>query len=379
VSRELAHEAVTGDGCILWRAICNKQGAMCALNLLRGRKTIADVSAGQLDSMDDTAVILILWSACKRMGGSDVRTREDVLSKVLGQTSSAIHDHERRHRERSHTLCGWSLGAGLFHAAARRLNPRPPGGKRWISVQGGRMNTESDIPRTEEHPNAMAGVFKVARALAIFPVVMAAVLFVTTGRLDWTWAWVYLGINLANVFIVGPIAIRANPATIAEHDELEKTEKWDVGSMLYLLAMYIALPLVAGLDVRFGRARNISLAWHVAGGAVLAVGLGLASWVMITNPYVWSEAPAQRNQTVCSTGPYRLVRHPAYAGLILQALGVPILLGSLWALTPGRLSHPALLLCSNEACLRPADPPPSAAAMLHTVHRAAPRRRALRS
>ena len=209
------------------------------------------------------------------------------------------------------------------------------------------MNTKADIPHSEKHPNAVAGILKVARAVAVFPVVMAVILFVAAGRLDWTWAWVYLGFNLANVAIVGPITIRANPATVAEHDELKKTEKWDVGGVFYLLAMYIALPLVAALNVRFGWARDLSIAWHVAGASVLAVGLGLASWVMITNPYIWSEVPTQRGQTVCSTGPYRFMRHPAYAGLILQALGVPILLGSLWALIPGITATVCIIIATS--------------------------------
>ena len=210
------------------------------------------------------------------------------------------------------------------------------------------MNTRTDIPHTEKNPNAVAGILKLARAVAIFPVVMAVILFVAAGRLDWTWAWVYLGVNLANALVVGPIAVRTNVATVEEHEELKKTEKWDVGSVFYLLAMYIALPLVAGLDVRFGWARDLSIAWHVAGAAVLAVGLGLASWVMITNPYTWSEVPIQRGQTVCSTGPYRFVRHPAYAGLILQALGVPILLGSLWALIPGITAAVCIIIATSS-------------------------------
>jgi len=210
------------------------------------------------------------------------------------------------------------------------------------------VNTKPDIPHTEKHPNAAAGIFKLARAVAIFPVVMAVILFVAAGRLDWTWPWVYLGINLANALIVGPITLRTNPVTVAEHDELKKTEKWDVGSVFYLLAMYVALPLVAGLDVRFGWARDPSIAWHVAGALVLAVGLGLASWVMITNPYVWSEVPIQRGQTVYSAGPYRFVRHPAYAGLILQALAVPILLGSLWALVPGITAAVCIIVATSS-------------------------------
>jgi protein-S-isoprenylcysteine O-methyltransferase Ste14 len=210
------------------------------------------------------------------------------------------------------------------------------------------MNTRPDIPDTEKHPNAVAGILKVARAVAIFPVLMAAILFVAAGRLDWTWAWVYLGINLASVLVVGPITIRTNPAPVAEHDELKKKQKWDIGSAFYLLAMYIALPLVAGLDVRFGWAQDLSIAWHVAGASVLAAGLGLASWVMISNPYIWSEVSIRRGQTVCSTGPYRFMRHPAYAGLILQTLGVPILLDSLWALIPGITAAVCIIIVTSS-------------------------------
>ncbi len=198
------------------------------------------------------------------------------------------------------------------------------------------MNTRSEIPPTEKHPNAVAGILKRAGAVAILPVLMAVILFLAAGRLNWTWAWVCLGINLVNVLIVGTITIPANPETVSERGEFKLTEKWDkVVSVFYLLAMYIALPLVAGLDVRFGWTRDLSIAWHVAGAAVLAAGLGLTAWAMITNAYMFSAVPIQRGQTVCSTGPYRLVRHPGYPGLILQALGVPILLGSLWALIPG--------------------------------------------
>jgi protein-S-isoprenylcysteine O-methyltransferase Ste14 len=41
---------------------------------------------------------------------------------------------------------------------------------------------------------------------------------------------------------------------------------------------------------------------------------------------------ADRAQTVATTGPYRFVRHPMYSVAILYFLGVPLLLGSLWAL-----------------------------------------------
>jgi protein-S-isoprenylcysteine O-methyltransferase Ste14 len=202
-------------------------------------------------------------------------------------------------------------------------------------MQAGRMSTKPDIAHDEKHPTVAAGILKRVGTVAIFLVLMAVILFLAAGRLDWTWAWVYMGINLATVSVVGPITIRSSPETVAERGEFKVTEKWDkVISAFYLLAMYIALPLVAGLDSRFGWTRDLNLAWHVAGAVVLTVGSGLTAWAMITNAYFSTAVRIQsdRGQTVCTTGPYRIVRHPGYAGYILQGVGVPILLGSLWAL-----------------------------------------------
>ena len=100
--------------------------------------------------------------------------------------------------------------------------------------------------------------------------------------------------------------------------------------------LWMGFRLVAGLDVRFGWAGDLGVAWHVAGAVMLAVGLELASWAMIANAYFSTAVRIQsdRGHTVCSTGPYRFVRHPGYVGFILQSIGVPFLLGSLWALIP---------------------------------------------
>jgi len=200
------------------------------------------------------------------------------------------------------------------------------------------MNTESEIPPTENHPNVVASILKRIGTLAIFFVLIAVILFLAAGQFNWTWAWVYLGICLVSVLINGAITLRTSPETIAERGELKMTKKWDkVVSGLYALAMYFALPLVTGLDVRFGWARELSVAWHVAGAVVLVVGLELSAWAMIANAYFSTAVRIQsdRGHTVCSTGPYRFVRHPGYVGFILQSISVPFLLGSLWALIPG--------------------------------------------
>jgi protein-S-isoprenylcysteine O-methyltransferase Ste14 len=200
------------------------------------------------------------------------------------------------------------------------------------------MNTTSEIPPTENHPNVAAGILKRIGTVAIFFVLQAVILFLAAGRLNWIWAWVFLGICLVSVSINGTFMLRTSPETIAERGRPKETKDWDkVVSGLWGLALYLVLPLVAGLDVRFGWTRELSAACHIAGAVVLAVGLGLAGWAMIANAYFSTAVRIQsdRGQTVCRTGPYRFVRHPGYVGFILQSLGTPFLLGSLWALVPG--------------------------------------------
>ena len=51
-----------------------------------------------------------------------------------------------------------------------------------------------------------------------------------------------------------------------------------------------------------------------------------------------------RGHTVIETGPYAIVRHPGYVAACLLCLGMPLSLGSLWALIPGVLACLLLVL-----------------------------------
>jgi protein-S-isoprenylcysteine O-methyltransferase Ste14 len=117
-------------------------------------------------------------------------------------------------------------------------------------------------------------------------------------------------------------------------------------SGLWALALYLVLPLVAGLDVRFAWTGDLAVAWNIAGAVVLAAGLGLAAWSMLANAYFSTAVRIQsdREQTVCRSGPYRVVRHPGYVGFILQSFGTALVLGSLWALVPGLVAAALIIV-----------------------------------
>ena len=89
------------------------------------------------------------------------------------------------------------------------------------------------------------------------------------------------------------------------------------------------------VDLYTTRRRSISLSqmptWlHVVGAIVFWRSFYLLYLTFRENPYLASEVRIQeeRGQTVVSTGPYRYVRHPMYASLLLFCLGSALLLGS---------------------------------------------------
>ena len=201
--------------------------------------------------------------------------------------------------------------------------------------------------RTDKRSNTAKGIVLRFAAIAITLVLQAVLLFGGAGTFNWPWAWVYFGISLATVAINGAIMFRTSPELIAERGRPKEMQGWDkFVSGIGGAAMYLALPLVAGLDRRFGWTPALSVAWHAAGAVVLTAGYGLTAWAMHANAYFSTAVRIQseRGQTVCRNGPYRYVRHPGYVGMTLQSLGMPFLLGSFWALLPALVAAVAMVI-----------------------------------
>src|ERR1035441_142967 len=101
------------------------------------------------------------------------------------------------------------------------------------------------------------------------------------------------------------------------------------GLLRLLLVFAFFLP---GLDYRFGwsrtHLRTVPL-WLVLLSQVLVLGsVVFVLWVMKTNTFAASTIQVEARQTVISTGPYSVVRHPMYLGGIVMFLATPLALGS---------------------------------------------------
>ena len=64
------------------------------------------------------------------------------------------------------------------------------------------------------------------------------------------------------------------------------------------------------------------------GDLLVALGFLLVYFVIRANTYAASTIQVAEGQTVISTGPYAVVRHPMYAGVLPLLVGTPLALGS---------------------------------------------------
>ena len=176
--------------------------------------------------------------------------------------------------------------------------------------------------------------------IILFYLLIPFVLLVSGGNLMWWPAWIY-SFLIVIVGIGGRIlAEQRHPGLLAERQNIEKLQgakAWDK-LLAPLMALSVSFPLVivAGLDHRFGWSPVFPLCLIVLGFLLISLGYAFASWALIENRFFYSVVRIQvdRGHVVCDSGPYRIVRHPGYAGNILALLGIVLALSSMWTLIP---------------------------------------------
>ncbi len=167
--------------------------------------------------------------------------------------------------------------------------------------------------------------------------IQAVLLFLSVWKWDWWNAWAYMGEYLAflifNVFVLLP-----HHKELAEERSRvgEGTKSWDkvIASIGAFGGLFILL--LAGLDERFGWAGAIQIEVQIAAFVLLGLSYPLFTWAMASNKFFATTVRIQRERghTVQTGGPYRFVRHPGYASLLVSYITIPIALGSLWACIP---------------------------------------------
>lgn len=198
---------------------------------------------------------------------------------------------------------------------------------------------DSDVKQANQSSPRRSTASRVVRVVTGV-VVCIALLFLPAGRLDWLEGWAFLVFYLAYVLALWAWVLRNDPELMRERTGVaENVENWDKAIIRVHTVLVIAMVSIASLDAGRFRWSSTPPGLRILGWLGLVAAGALGWWTMSANTYLSSMVRIQhdRGHRVVTSGPYQYVRHPMYVGTILFALGVPVVLGSWWALIPGGL------------------------------------------
>jgi len=169
-----------------------------------------------------------------------------------------------------------------------------------------------------------------------FLILQVAIFFAVAGRLDIPRAWLLFGMYLVHVLVNMVFFLKYAPEIVAARGKYKFVKTWDKVVAGVYTAMLLVLPAVMGLDVGRGLS-SLGIEFAVAGVIMFVIGGALSTWAMVVNKWFVTTVIVQKGQRVVSTGPYAIVRHPGYGGLMLYYLAAPLVVGSLYGLIPAAI------------------------------------------
>ncbi len=164
--------------------------------------------------------------------------------------------------------------------------------------------------------------------------VFAVLLFAPAWTLYFWEAWLYWVIFFATTFFLTWYFLKHDPGLVERRlkagpsVETEKSQKIIQALASVLVCVLIVL---SGLDHHF-RWSTVPIPIVLLADVLVVMGFVIIFFVFKENSYAASAVKVEVNQHVVSTGLYRLVRHPMYAGALLMLLATPVALGSLWGM-----------------------------------------------
>ena len=195
----------------------------------------------------------------------------------------------------------------------------------------------------------MAANYLTPRTLAtsvIGLIALGILLFVPAGTLAYWQGWLFIVVFAASTQAIGIYLALKDPALLARRMQAGPAAEQRTSQRIIISLGFLSLLGVMVFSALDYRVRWSPVpAWvSVLGEVLVALGLFIDLLVMRENTFSASNVRVEQGQTVISTGPYAIARHPMYAGVVVMVVGVPLALGSWLGLLVLVLTIPVLVL-----------------------------------
>ncbi len=173
-----------------------------------------------------------------------------------------------------------------------------------------------------------------ALGLARLQFILMLLIFLPAGTLRFWQGWLFSMVFLASVVFLTFYFVKRDPHLIenrmkggpaAEQQTSQKIIQAFTGTFAAVLV------IVPGLDHRYHWS-SVPPSMVILANVLVLLGFAIIYRVFSENSFAASIIKVEAEQRVISTGPYRLVRHPMYAGGALLLLATPLALGSWYGL-----------------------------------------------
>lgn len=165
----------------------------------------------------------------------------------------------------------------------------------------------------------------------ILTVFMWIILFIPAGSIKFWEAWIFWsGFSIITFFITFYF-MKKNPEFLSRRTKVKQTKEI-IKTPLILKVYYLGF-ILPGIDFRFHWS-NIELRIVILSNIIVFASYIFIFYVFKKNSYASTVIQVESEQNVISSGPYSLVRHPMYLGMVIMSLFMPIALGSYISIIP---------------------------------------------
>jgi len=175
----------------------------------------------------------------------------------------------------------------------------------------------------------------------IIMILAGLVLFLSAGSLKFWQGWVWLAIISAMTLFITAFFIKRNPGLLNRRMKVKEKEP-QPGIVKILSFLSLLIYVVPGFDYRH-QWSAVPVWLVISANALVLLGYVLIFIAFKENSYASPVIQVEQDQQVIQTGPYAVVRHPMYTGLLLMQLCTPLALGSYWALISAVLFIPVII------------------------------------
>jgi protein-S-isoprenylcysteine O-methyltransferase Ste14 len=182
----------------------------------------------------------------------------------------------------------------------------------------------------------------ITRAVQAF-VALGSMFFLPAWTFKYWQAWVYLLVLSVPLIFIVRYLYKHDPELLERRMRMRERQKTQKLIQVVMWPFFVLAFIIPGFDCRFHWS-NVPLNVIIIADLLVLLSYLFIGLVFKTNSYASRIVEVEKHQKVITTGPYAVVRHPMYLGVLVMYLFSPLALGSYWAVVPMLLIIPILVI-----------------------------------